>query len=350
MSTVAEELVLRVEDPGRELDGVLLRTDLFKRLPPAEFVHDGDLWTLHLPRPAAVDRMEYLLELVLPDGTSELVCDPTNPLTAPGPFGDKSVLEFPGYVPPAWIDDEEAPEGGVERLRLWSRTLRARVRGLLWSSPDAEPGAPLPLLVAHDGPEYAELSLLRRFLDFAAAEKELPPMRAALLAPVARDEHYSASARYSTALARDVLPALARRAPTPPERDARVGMGASLGALALLHAHRTHPETFGALFLQSGSFFRQRSDRQESAFTRFGRIARFMGSVLAAETWPDPVPVAITCGTGEENLANNQATAAALAAQGYGVDYSEHRDEHNWVSWRDAFDPHLLTLLQRVWG
>ena len=54
-------------------------------------------------------------------------------------------------------------------------------------------------------------------------------------------------------------------------------MGASLGALAMLHAHRMHPDLFGGLFLQSGSFFRQRLDRYERGFPRFGRISRFVG-------------------------------------------------------------------------
>ena len=41
-------------------------------------------------------------------------------------------------------------------------------------------------------------------------------------------------------------------------------MGASLGALAMLHAHVRHPKSFDGLLLQSGSFFRQRYDKQES--------------------------------------------------------------------------------------
>ena len=56
--------------------------------------------------------------------------------------------------------------------------------------------------------------------------------------------------------------------------------GASLGALAALHVHWLHPAAVGGLFLQSGSFFRQRFDRQESGFERFRRIARFVGEVL----------------------------------------------------------------------
>jgi enterochelin esterase-like enzyme len=339
---------LRFSYPDGDLAAVRLRADLLKRLPPPEFERDADGWHLRLPRPATVDRFEYELELVRPDGSSELVPDPDAP-AVPGPFGEKSVLELPGYRPPAWLDDDEAPAGSLRRLRLRSRRLRATVTGLLWSAPGTEPDASLPLLVVHDGPEYAEYSQLLRYLEHLSAEREVPPMRAALLAPVDRNQTYSASARYSSALVRDLLPELARLAPSPPGPESRVGMGASLGAIAMLHAHRRHPGVFGGLFLQSGSFFRQRYDGYESRFVRFRRISRFMGHVLTAETWPDPVPVGMTCGTGEENLANNRAAFAALGRQGYPVDLEEVRDGHNWTSWRDGFDPHLPTLLARVW-
>jgi enterochelin esterase family protein len=125
-------------------------------------------------------------------------------------------------------------------------------------------------------------------------------------------------------------------------------VGASLGALTTLHAHRSYPDLFGALFLQSGSFFQHRTDSQESGFFRFDRIARFVDDVCSAATWSRPVPVGMTCGTVEENLANNRRMRDALSMQGYDVRFAEHRDGHNWVAWRDAFDPHLAHLIERA--
>lgn len=353
MSVVEDTLLrLALSDPERALRAVRLRGDLWKRRTSPEFrrARDGSEWELRLPRPASVDRVEYQLELVGADGRSELVCDPANPLRVPGPFGDRSVLELPGYEAPAWIDDLDAPRGTVRRLSIPVRALRGRVRGLLWTAAGATRGRPLPLLVVHDGPEYAEYALLLRFLDSATAELELPPMRAALLAPVQRDEHYSASARYGRALATEIVPAVAQLRPTHDDPRARVGMGASLGALAMLHAHRVQPGLFGAVFLQSGSFFRRRLDGQEARFGRFARITRFTSALERAQEPPNPIRVAMTCGTGEENLANNRETRDALAAQGYPVTLHEHRDAHNWVSWRDSFVPPLVRLLQDLWG
>jgi enterochelin esterase family protein len=56
----------------------------------------------------------------------------------------------------------------------------------------------------------------------------------------------------------------------------------------------------------------------------------------------------MTCGTAEENLANNVAMRNALVRQGYDAELVLVRDAHNWVAWRDGFHPHLGRLLARV--
>ena len=300
---------------------------------PAFTWGDGG-WRLTFRRPDA-DRMEYLLGI---DGA--FVPDPSNRQRAPGPFGDRSVIEWAEYEPPAWLDSI-ADAGPIEYLELRCRRLVARVRVQLYATPEP-PGADAPLLVVHDGPEYAEYAGLTRFLDAMSWEERIPPLHAALIQPVDRNETYSASALYAAALARELLPAIAKLVP----HKRRIGIGASLGALALLHAHVRHPRSFDGLLLQSGSFFRQRSDKQESTFPRYQRITRFVGSVLRGGG--EPIPVALTCGTAEENRANNHIVADALVAQGYPAWLAEVRDAHTWTCWRDGFDPHLPALIEAV--
>ncbi len=342
--------MFRFPDPERRLTAVKLLQDVarprwgldFTRAPSAEE------WVLFFPRPDAL-RMEYVLELVGDDGGTEVVPDPANPRLVEGAFGERSVIEFPGYAPPQWLA-RDVPAGDISDFRLRGRSARARVGGLLWAAHGSDPTAALPLLVVHDGPEYAKLSALTKLLDVLVADQRIPACRAALLHPEDRDEIYSASAAYARALAHEIVPNLQQFAPTPHGRGARIGMGASLGALAMLHAHRRHPAVFGGLFLQSGSFFRARSDRHESGFPRFRRIARFVGDVLSVSDWPHPIAIAMTCGTAEENLANNRAIHNALVAQGYEVTFDEARDAHTWVGWRDTFDPGLVELLTKAWA
>jgi enterochelin esterase-like enzyme len=195
-----------------------------------------------------------------------------------------------------------------------------------------------PLLVVLDGPEYARrtrlLSTLRRLVD----EGAVPPHRVALVTPVDRVETYSASARYAHALAAAVG-----------RRGRPVGLGSSLGALALLHTQRLEPRTFSGLFLQSGSYFRGRTDGQEAGFPHFGRIDRFVGSVLGGKGEVRPIATTLTCALDEENYANNAAVAQALAAQGYAVEFHAGRGAHDWPTWRKALELHLPPLLRRLW-
>ena len=306
------EVTFRFPDPDARLSGVRLAQQVRVPGDRLDFCRRGGTWQLTLPRPP-VQRMEYRLELRHhPDGGVEEVCDPANPLRAPGAFGDKSVLEFAGYRPPAWLDAPVLP-GAETELLVSSRYLRADVAVRIWAPADADPAEQLPLLVAHDGPEYAALSGLTTYASALTAAGRLPRHRVALLGPGDRDEWYSANVGYAKALALAVLPAIRRRfAVTGPV----VGMGASLGALAALHAQRRHPGLFGGLFLQSGSFFTRRLDPQERIFGRYARITRFVGETRRGTLAAEPVPAALTCGALEENLANNRALTEVLRGRG----------------------------------
>lgn len=339
----ADSVTFRLHGDEQTLDGVRLLPAL--SLPDAglEFGHAAGEWRLTLARPP-VHRMEYKIQLRHADGGTEEICDPANPLRAPGAFGDKSVIEFPGYTAPKWLDAKQL-DGELVDLTIPAPLLGHDVEARVWT-PD-EPAEPLPLLVAHDGPEYDRLAGLTGFVAALVAEGRLPRCRVALLAPGARDDNYSANPRYSATLHQRVLPAL---------RDAVAvagpvaGMGASLGGLAMLHAQRALPGLFGGLFLQSASFLTRELDPQEDGrFGKFAQVDAYVQRVLAEGAPAEAVPAVLTCGLAEENLANNRQMAVALARQGYPAFLVEVPDAHNYVGWRDAFDPALAELLRGLW-
>lgn len=354
----ATEIVFRLRVPDDAVRHVRLHQHIARpRIGPAlvpatDAPANGDtVWQGRMARPA-VDRLEYQYELEFADGTCELTIDPHNPLRAAGPFGDKSVVEMPGYRPPAWCATPGAVEGRFLTLHIRSDLLGATMHVGLWASPPLEVEHEAPVIIAHDGPEYDRYSGLLQYVSAMIAQDRIPPVRVLLLPPVDRNDHYAACPVYARALAREVVPILDWLAPQPrPRRDGRswrVGVGASLGALATLHAHRAYPDVFGAMFLQSGSFFQPQTDGQESGFFRFDRISAFIDATLRTATWARPVPVGMTCGTVEENLVNNRRMRDALSLQGYDVGFDEVRDGHNWVAWRDSFDPHFTDLLERA--
>lgn len=228
----------------------------------------------------------------------------------------------------------ETDAGPVE-LQVWSPEVLAA---------DEE----APLLLAHDGPEFDELAGLTRAVGVAIAHRRLAPTRVALLRPGPRDERYAANDDYAAALATQVVPEIAAAHPTS---GSPVLLGASLGGLAALHAHWRHPGTFGGLFLASASFFTPKLDPQEANFSRFAQVTDFVREV--AETREDAAavrelpPVAIVCGTAEENLANNMAMRQVLTAWRPPT-WHTVRDGHCYTTWRDLLDPTLVDLLARA--
>jgi esterase/lipase superfamily enzyme len=304
-------LRFRYPDPAHRLAAVRLHSSAFR----ADLEFGAGVWELIRDRPP-LWRLDYRLELTHADGSRTDVTEE---------------LRCPDYVEPDWLDLPPAPG-------RWHSLDTARV----WS-PD-EPSD--RVLVAHDGPEYDRLGGLGRFAAAAIGARRVPPFHLVLLAAADRERQYSADPDYARELTLVTVPRIRARLGDRPV----VGAGVSLGALAMLHAQWRHPDAFAGLFLQSGSFFRPELDGQESGFRYFRRIIRFTGTLRkAATSRKRAVPVTLTCGAAEENLANNRDLAEVLHRQGYSVDLAENPDAHTWTGWRDALHPHLTGLLRRVW-
>ena len=340
-------MTFRVADPDQVFAGVRLQEDVGMPVKRLNFHRAGDNWELQVERPP-VDRLEYLLELRYPGGGSKVVTDPANPRQVGGAFGRKSVLEFAGYAEPGWLFAPADPGAAISfevpapTLHCPGQTCTIAVR--IWSPAGSRDGEPLPLLLVHDGQEYDELAGLTRYLGAGVAGGWLPRMRAALLSPGQRNNWYSANSRYARALADRVIPVVTRTVAS----TVRVGMGTSLGALAMLHAHCQRPGVIDGLFLQSGSFFVPALDSQERRFPYYRRITAFTAALRAGGMPDVPVPVAMTCGEIEENVANNRLILALLRSAGYPASLHELSDVHNYTAWRDALDPCLTELVRLV--
>ena len=399
-------------------------------------------WVARIPRPP-VDRLEYLLVLEWPDGGQSMVPDPANARRVRSVFGDKSVIEFPGYARPWWLSvadaadaqarrDAEADSAAARRAAATGRprsharpvtatptgagdmvavartstlpeepansadqplgegvaSVRVRpalrrgderirrspaaathpagalvvdpgtaevvdpdaavaVVGQLHVPADSTPEEGLPLLVVHDGPEYADLAQLLRYVTILARTEPSLRCRVLLLEPIDRDRSYSASPAYARALVTGMLPKVTTAVATTGQP---VGMGASLGGLAMLHAAILHPGAFAGVFSQSGSFFRPRTDGMERGYRHYSRIVRFVDGIDADPQRLAGLHVTMTCGTGEENLANNRSLARRLTRQGVPTQLIENPDGHNYTGWRDCLDPGLRLLLRSAWG
>ncbi|MGV1003292.1 MAG: alpha/beta hydrolase [Candidatus Nanopelagicales bacterium] len=375
------------------------------------FRRAGGQWLARIPRPA-VDRLEYLIVVADRHGHTTMLTDPTNPRLVRGVFGDHSLLEWPAYRVPWWIAVADAAEAqaaaayelpaalrigptedvlaawatgralppgeGISSVRLARRSspddrrrrahyptdplqlvehhfernlvvdtaAEVAVTGRLHVPAGSQPADPLPLLVVHDGPEYADLAQLLRYLATLTRIESGLRSRVLLLQPIDRDRSYSASPAYARALCQRLLPEVRATVNTVLPV---VGVGASLGGLSLLHAAHSYPGTFGGIFSQSGSYFRPRTDAQERGYRFYNRIVRFVDVIDADPGRLRGLVVSMTCGTGEENLANNRETARRLARSGVPTELTENPDGHNYTGWRDCLDPALRDLLRELW-
>ncbi|WP_157970647.1 alpha/beta hydrolase-fold protein [Nakamurella deserti] len=320
------------------LDGVELDVD-FPLHAGTRFVADGrGGWELNLHRPA-VQRFEYRLRM-RSNGRTVIDVDPTNPLQVAGPFGPLSEIRFPAYEMPSWLDTPE--RGSTVTVADPPGALPRPVPVRLFSPAALEPMAPAPLLVAHDGSDLARRGCL---LQWACAQER--PVRVALLDPPEGFRHtwYAADPGYADHIGAALVPHLRSLVPT----TSVIGLGASLGGLITLLIHRRHPRAFDAMALQSGSFFRRELDGQESQWTDFTRVCTAverMAEAPAADV--RPVPTLLTVGAVEENRANNERMAGALAFQRYPLDARIVPDAHNVIGWRDAWSPGLDDLLTRL--
>ena len=163
-------VALRLPDPEEAYTAVRLSSDIGG----PRFERSDDDWVLELDL-RDVLRLEYKLEVTHRDGGNEWICDPANPKRAPGAFGEKSVLELPGYSAPAWLE-EDGVEGRFDEASIRGRGLGAHVAMRVWSPAEVEPGRPLRMLLANDGPEYDKLSQLTHFSAVKIAAGELPPL------------------------------------------------------------------------------------------------------------------------------------------------------------------------------
>lgn len=332
-------------DVEGHLEGVRLFTDVARpeRVVPMIAGSHG-LYTLRFPAPE-VDRVEYSFQLVHPGGGIEWALDPRNARSVQAPFGSKSEALADTYVAPSYASPaDDMPRGTLRSIPVPGP--RGSIRDAwVWRAAGHRLEDALPLLIFLDGGDYLLYAGMRRVLDALVHEGRIAPCRALFLPPNDRFDEYSANNRTGSWLTAVLPRVLARYMPIPPDAADRIGIGASLGGLALLHAHWTHPGFFGRLVLQSGSFFHRDSDSMVAAFSHFGRICRFVRGLSTHRRVPPQIDIRMTCGLAEENLVNNRRLRDRLAERGQPVTLLENRDAHNWVGWRDSIGSELEAFL-----
>jgi len=119
-------------------------------------------------------------------------------------------------------------------------------------------------------------------------------------------------------------------------------MGASFGGVATLSTAWRHPEVFGRLLLQSGSFaFTDIGENKRGPL--FDPVVDFMNR-FRKNPGKFSEKVFVTCGMYESLIYENRSIVPLLQKTGMEVEYRESRDGHNWINWRDHLRDALTWL------
>jgi enterochelin esterase family protein len=327
-----------------EADEVYLRHFVYA-LPSAqalERVPGTDLWQTTLSLPPG-SRVEYKFELVQ-GKTRGLVLDPLNPRRAHDPYGTNSVCQARGYVEPAWAEpDPQAPTGRVEEAVVRSAAFGNDRRLLVYLPPRMRPRRRYAVLVAHDGADYLRFARLQTVLDNLIHRLEIPQMVVALTQSPNRSSEYAAEEAHATFLVDELLPHLSAHFHASPLAEQRGLLGASLGAVASLHAAWTRPGAFGRLLLESGSFAFTDIGKGRREGPVFERIVRFVNAFRDTPGRPAD-RMFVSCGVYESLIYENRSLYPLLQSTGAEVRYVEARDGHNWENWRDRLRDGLTWL------
>ncbi len=306
-----------------------------------EPLQDSDLWALTMALPDN-SRFEYKFE-VTAKGEKQLVLDELNGVLAHDPFGANSVCQGYGYQTPGWTrHDPDSRSGMLDTLKIASSAFHETREMVVYLPARFRRSRTYPLLIVHDGADYLHYAGLKNVLDNLIHRLEIPAMIVAMIQSPDRLVEYTGDERHARFLSEDLLPALSARFPLLDDNKARGLVGASLGGVAAMHAASLHPQLYGQLLLQSGSFaFSDLGHHKKEPV--FDTVAKFVNAYRN-----NPFPIAekiyMSCGIYESLIYENRSLLPVLQEQGMQILFEEARDAHNWENWRDRLRQGLSWL------
>ena len=231
---------------------------------------------------------------------------------------------------------------------MWRHTLPAATtqepaRQILVYTPPgySATGPAYPLLVAFDAEAATAALLLPMVLDELIAAKRIPPVVALLIGNVNRSKDLMPNPSFADFVALDLVRWVRTHYHATSDPRRTVLSGISLGGLASAYGAFRHPEVFGNVLSQSGSFWWGPKEEEPEATSRDYATAprlpiRFWMEVGSFELGG---PRAETT-----QLAGNRHLRDVLRARGYDVAYREFAGNHTYLCWRGTIADGLTAL------
>lgn len=275
-------------------------------------------------------------------------------------FNTFSVLATGDAGPAPWsARDETVPRGTVERHRLESAHLGEARDVSVYVPNAAHACSPCALLVLFDEEPYLNLVDTPRILDNLIHAGAIRPTAAVLISNpsrAARGRDLPPNADFANFVAGELVPWMRTRHPIADGPEHVVVAGSSYGGLASAYMGFAHPDTFGKLLIQSGSFWWSPEYRDPGAQAAYAGLrgqnwmaAKYLESPrLALEIYMDAGLFELgVAGDARSILEQSRHLRDVLLAKGYRVHYREHAGGHDYLAWQRTLADGLIALLAR---
>ncbi|WP_335868983.1 alpha/beta hydrolase [Bacillus sp. 2205SS5-2] len=201
----------------------------------------------------------------------------------------------------------------------------------LWSyDPIKNVDTPKNLLIIFDGSQYTEAVPVANMIDYLHEEGKLSPTIMVGVDSPDRSNEFNGNNSFNAFLTQELLPWIQSNFNVSHNPQQTALCGASLGGLASFYAAVHHPDLFGKVLSQSGSFNRKKTGEYHDKYW----------SVDYLESIPRlPIRIYMNAGRLEmEDLQKaNLITYQTLMNKGYDVKYDVFSGGHDVLWWRETF-------------
>jgi enterochelin esterase-like enzyme len=330
---------------------------------------DSDVWYLTLRLPASA-RFAYSLSPNDPltfdppraaQRMASVQSDPLNPNRWLCPaeasrYECQSLVELPGAPPQPWLARRTGtPAGAVDKHRIKSELLKNERSVSVYTPPNYRAdGRKYALLVLFDESAYLNAVPTPVILDNLIAAEKIPPTIAVLIANPSqetRSKELPPNPLFAEFLATELVPWVRAHYAATSDPSQTVVAGSSFGGIAATYAGLRHPELFGNVLCQSGSFWWAPDHAvgpNADAATETGWLAKeFIKSPrLPLRFWLDAGVFEVdTNGSGGAILEPSRHMRDVLLAKGYDVHYRQFASGHDYLNWRGTLAEGLLVLI-----
>jgi enterochelin esterase family protein len=284
--------------------------------------------------------------------------DPLNPRTHVIPKDEKdpedtettlSVLELSKAPPQLWVEVRpDVPTGQLEMFRLRSDVLDNDRCIWVYTPPGYTAyDEPYDLLILFDGLAYTQVVPTPTILDNLLSEGLIAPTVAVFPdnPETTRKKELPCYPPFADFLSQELIPWIHQRYNVSSDPAYVTIGGSSHGGLAAVFAGLKHPELFGNILSQSGSFWWKPKDATEYEW------------LTRQFAWTDRLPLWFYLDVGllesiafpghgcPSPLVANRHMRNILQAKGYTLHYAEYNGGHDYICWQGTLADGLLALV-----